>query len=183
MKAIRPLYEQHGAEGYYRAHADTYANPHFPEVKTLLERNASRFDAARVLDFAAGGGEVTQVLQGLGLNNIVGCDPFTFRLYTQNTGRPCWQLSFKDVIKNGLPEQFSVLVCSFALHLCPEKELFSLCWNLFQAAPLLIVLTPHKRPELERLPGIELRWEDFALTERNKKVRLKAYGMRNAAFF
>jgi hypothetical protein len=43
------------------------------------------------------------------------------------------------------------------------------------AAPVLVVITPHKRPALEELPGIELVWEDFELTERGKKVRLKVY--------
>jgi hypothetical protein len=40
---------------------------------------------------------------------------------------------------------------------------------------MLIVITPHKRPELENLNGISLDFEDFTLTERGKKVRLKAY--------
>ncbi len=54
------------------------------------------------------------------------------------------------------------------------------------AAPVLVVITPHKRPALEELPGIELVKEDFELTERGKKVRLKQYqlrswGVKNAA--
>ncbi len=178
-KAIRPLYEQHGAAGYYRDHADTYQNPHFPEIKNLLIRNLGRFDCSGpVLDFAAGGGEVTQVLRQSGVLDITGCDPFTFNLYEKNTGRPCLQASFKDVIKNGIEGQYSLIISSFALHLCPPKDLFSLVWNLFAAAPLLVILTPHKRPELENLPGVELAWEDFVTTERGKKVRLKAYRLR-----
>lgn len=175
MPAIRPLYEEHGVEGYYRDHAMAYENPHLPEIRTLLERNRARMDTNRVLDFAAGGGEVTRVLQDLGVQDISGCDPYTAALYAQNTGQTCLPFSFKDVIRNGLPDPYSVVICSFALHLCPAKQLFPLCWNLLQAAPLLVVLTPHKRPELESLPGIGLVWEDFALTERGKKVRCKAY--------
>ena len=172
---IRPLYDEHGAEGYYRAFADSYENPHFPEIKALIERNFARFDCSSVLDFAAGGGEVTQALQVLQVQNIIGCDPFTFGLYEKNTSRPCLQLSFKDVIKNGLPGHYSLIISSFALHLCPVSDLFSLTWQLLDAAPLLVVLTPHKRPELEKLQGIELVWEDSVETERGKKVRLKAY--------
>ena len=176
MKSIRPLYDQHGVEGYYRDHAGAYENPHFPEIKTLLERNLPRLDTSRqVLDFACGGGEVTRVLEGLGVSAISGCDPFTYELYTRNTGRSCARYSFEDVLKNGLPEAYSTIICSFALHLCPPRQLFSLCWNLFQAAPLLLILTPHKRPELEALPGIQLLWEDAALTERGKRIRAKAY--------
>lgn len=175
MKKIRPLYDQHGAEGYYREFADSYENPHFPEIKALLERNFHRMDCSAVLDFAAGGGEVTQVLQGLGVQHITGSDPFTFDLFEKNTGLACLRLSFMDVIKTGLPGSYSTIISSFALHLCPPKELFSLCWQLLEAAPLLVVLTPHKRPELELLPGIELAWEDVVCTGRGKKVRYKAY--------
>ena len=128
-----------------------------------------------VLDFAAGGGEVTQVLRRLGAPNLMGCDPFTHTLFAKNTGLPCLQLAFKDVIRQGLPGTYSMIVSSFALHLCPPKDLFPLTWQLLQAAPLLVVLTPHKRPELENLTGIELAWQDFVTTERGKQVRLKAY--------
>ena len=174
-KKIRPLYEEHGAEGYYRDHAEAYENPHFPEIKALIERNLHRFDCTVVLDFSAGGGEVTQVLQQAGIKDIAGCDPFTFALFEKNTGLPCLRLSFMDVIKNGLPGKYSLIVSSFALHLCPPRDLFSLTWQLLDAAPMLAVLTPHKRPELEQLSGVTLAWEDSVATERGKKVRLKVY--------
>lgn len=175
MNSIRPLYDEYGAEGYYRDHAAGYENPHFPEIRALLERNMARFECSNVLDFAAGGGEVTQVLQAQGISTVTGCDPFTHSLYEQHTGLPCLRLSFRDVVREGLPGTFSLVVSSFALHLCPAKDLFSLTWNLLQAAPLLVVITPHKRPELENLAGIQLLWEDFVCTERGKKVRMKAY--------
>lgn len=180
MKNIRPLYDKHGVEDYYREHAGAYENPHFPEIKVLLERNLHRIDTRAVLDFGAGGGEVTQVLQGLGLKNMTGCDPFTFDLYEKNTGLPCLRLAFKDVVKSGLGGKYSAVISSFALHLCPLNDLYMLCWNLFQAAPLLVVLTPHKRPELERLTGIQLLWEDTTHTDRGKRVRCKAYRLENA---
>jgi SAM-dependent methyltransferase len=173
---IRPLYETHGADGYYRAHADAYENPHFPEIEALIRNNFHRLDCSGpVLDFAGGGGEATRVLQQLGVVQISGCDPYTYNLYEKNTGLPCARHSFKDVIKNGLPGSYTLIISSFALHLCPPKELFPLAWNLLRAAPQLVVVTPHKRPELELLPGVVLAWEDFVLTERGKKVRMKSY--------
>jgi SAM-dependent methyltransferase len=178
--SIRPLYDAHGAEGYYREHGHEYQNPHFPEIRALLERNFERLDCTSVLDFAAGGGEAAQVLRGLGAAHITGCDPFTYELFEKNTGLPCLRHSFKDVIRGSLSgRRYSLIVSSFALHLCPPKDLYPLAWQLLQAAPLLVALTPHKRPELEALPGVALLWEDFVLTEREKKVRLKAYGMSN----
>ena len=175
---IRPLYDEHGAEGYYREFADAYENPHLPEISALIARNFDRLDCSgMVLDFAAGGGEVATALQMAGAENILGCDPFTFALFERKTGLPCLQLSFKDVIRDGLPGQYSIIISSFALHLCPFKDLFSLCWNLFQAAPVIVIITPHKRPELENIQGIQLIWEDAVETVRGKKVRMKAYGL------
>ncbi|MFN0212910.1 MAG: class I SAM-dependent methyltransferase [Saprospiraceae bacterium] len=173
---IRPLYDEHGAEGYYRTFSEDYENPHVTEIHALIERNMDRFDCSgRVLDFAAGGGEVASVLQNLGVKDIIGCDPFTHALFERKTGLPCLQLSFKDVIRTGLAGHYSLIVSSFAMHLCPAKDLFPLSWNLLQASPLLVIITPHKRPELEKLQGIQLAWEDAVETERGKKVRMKAY--------
>lgn len=175
---IRPLYDEYGPEGYYRAFSEQYENPHLPEIQALLKRNFERLDCSgEVLDFAAGGGEVASTLQSLGAGQLTGCDPYTHALFERKTGCPCLQYSFMDVIRNGLPGQYSLIVSSFALHLCPIKDLFSLSWNLLQAAPLLVVITPHKRPELEKLPGIQLVWEDAVETARGKKVRMKAYAL------
>ena len=173
---IRPLYDQYGPDAYYQVHADTYENPHFPQIEALLVRNLPRFDSDKgILDFAAGGGEVTRVLLSQGIQTIRGSDPYLYELYERNTGCICDRYTFSDVVKKGLPERYSTIISSFALHLCPPKDLFSLAWNLLDAASLLVVITPHKRPALETLPGIQLLWEDWELTEKEKKVRLKAY--------
>jgi len=173
---IRPLYDEFGAEGYYQSFGAAYENPHLPQIQALLQRNYHRLDCSgTVLDFAAGGGEVTSTLQALGAQNLLGCDPFTHALFETKTGFSCLKLAFKDVIRAGMPGQYSLIISSFALHLCPLKDLFSLTWNLLQAAPLLVVVTPHKRPELEKIPGVQLAWEDAVFTERGKKVRMKAY--------
>ncbi|MFM7154625.1 MAG: hypothetical protein ACKOZV_10935 [Bacteroidota bacterium] len=177
-RSIRPLYDQYGAEGYYQSQSDSYENPHLPLIERLLEQNNHRLDLkGRVLDFAAGGGEVTRALVRMGVREIEGSDPFTWSLYEKNTGLTCHRFSFMDVVKNGLKGTYSTIISSFAMHLCPQKDLFSLTWNLFQAAPLLVIITPHKRPELELLPGIELLWQDITEDDRGKKVRMKAYGM------
>ena len=178
IKAIRPLYEQYGAEGFYQSFADAYENPHEPEIQELIERNLQRIDVRSVLDFSAGSGEVTRALQMLGVTEISGSDPYTSALYTTRTQRPCFTWSFKDVICGKTSSQrCSTIISAFALHLCPEKDLFPLSWGLLQMAPQLLLITPHKRPELEKLGGIHLLWEDFVCTNRGKKVRMKAYGL------
>ena len=179
MKTIRPLYDKYGAEGFYRDHAADYSNPHFPEISALLQRNMSKFDCSGgVLDFACGGGEVTQVLQQSGIAKITGCDPYTCDLYERQTKNTCLRLSFKDLIKGTSIGHYSLIISSFALHLCPGKDLFPLTWRLFEAAPTLVVITPHKRPELEKIPGIALAWEDCVTTEKGKRVKMKVYRRR-----
>jgi hypothetical protein len=175
VKALRAQYEEHGADGYYKNHANDYENPHFKEIKTLIERNATRFDGSNVLDLSAGGGEISRILLDLKLGKVEGCDPFTYELFEKNTGLPCLRHSFMDIVKGAELAQYSAIICSFAMHLCLEKDLFPLVWNLFQSTKNIIILTPHKRPELENLPGVALVWEDFALTERGKKVKMKCY--------
>jgi hypothetical protein len=189
-KAIRTEYAEKGVEEYYKTHADVYENPHFPYIKSLLIQNQHRIDYTRVLDFSSGGGEVTIVLSELTLSNeginhqkkdnrFLGCDPFTFKLYEKNTGYRCLPLSFEDIVKGRMTPSvqipFSAIICSFGMHLCPEKLLYSLVYQLFMYSKNIIIITPHKRPQLEKLSGVELAFDDFVLTERGKKVFLKSY--------
>lgn len=174
--SIRKKYEDLGVAYYYKNYGHSYENPHEKELQELLRRNAEKMPLEKVLDFAAGGGEVTRCLQALGHSSIQGCDPYTYALYEKQTGLPCWRFSFEEVLKKGLPERFSCIIASFALHLCPEEQLYGLAMQLFAAAPQLTVITPHKRPALEQYEGIELLWEDAVYTEKGKAVRLKSYG-------
>ncbi len=181
FKAIRNEYAEMGVEGYYRNHADGYENPHFSYIQQLLEQNQHRIDYSKTLDLACGGGEVTLILRGLGFDNSVGCDPFTSSLYEKNTGNKCLNFSFEDIIKGALTTNestrslFTTTISSFAMHLCPEKQLFSLVSTLFLLTKNIVIITPHKRPELEKLTNTALLFEDFVLTERGKKVFLKSY--------
>ena len=59
--------------------------------------------------------------------------------------------SFEDVAAGILADRphYSVVVCSFALHLCEPSYLATTCSALAVAADHLIVLTPHKRPDIK----------------------------------
>jgi hypothetical protein len=61
------------------------------------------------------------------------------------------------------------------MHLCPEKQLYPLTQKLFCLSPQITIITPHKRPALEKITGITLEFEDHTLTMKGKKVFLKAY--------
>ena len=177
MDAIRNQYQDLGVDAYYEQHGSVYENPHFQYIKTLLLQNETRIGYSNILDLCCGGGEVSMIVQTLGYQDFVGCDPFTTAAFERNLNQKAINLSFEDIIKGKLEGQYSAIICSFAMHLCPEKQLFSLAFELFQHTQMLVIITPHKRPELENLSGITLDFEDFTLTERGKKVRLKAYKM------
>jgi hypothetical protein len=187
MKAIRNEYAEQGVETFYKSHADVYENPHFKYIETLLQKNKDHIDYHHVLDFCGGGGEVTMALQKMGFEHSIGCDPFTHALFEKNTKKPCFAYSFEDIVKGNYtfpqsttltlttPSVFSAIICSFAMHLCPHKMLQPLVLQLFSLSKYIIIITPHKRPELENIESVRLNFEDFVLTERGKKVFLKIY--------
>lgn len=177
-KGIREEYAEIGVTEYYESKGNTYTNPHFPQIRQLLLQNQHRLDYSKVLDFCCGSGEVSQVLQELKYPLPIACDPFTQKAYQTNFDRECLSFSFEDVIRRKLNGNFSTIICSFAMHLCPEKQLYPLVANLFALSPNIVIITPHKRPVLERLTNVELTFEDFVLTERGKKIRLKSYGLK-----
>ena len=147
--SVRSRYEQHGADAYYREHAADYANPHEPEVVHSLGLATSRWglDLSRVLDLACGSGEATRALRALGAGAVEGCDPFLFELYERRTGTSGERFSFEDVAGGALAGRgYSLVVCSFALHLAEPSRLPGVCYQLSLVAPALLVLTPHKRP-------------------------------------
>lgn len=175
MKPIRHSYQKFGVETYYSQHGAGYQNPHWDQVRKLLLQNEKRIKYNRVLDLACGHGEVSRVLVEMGYENFVGCDPFTWAYYQEKMKANCLRWSFKDIIKGRLEGHFSSTICSFGMHLCPEKLLYPLVSELFEHCDQLVVITPHKRPALEKLDGVKLEFEDYSLTPKGKKVRLKSY--------
>ncbi|MEL6923096.1 MAG: hypothetical protein AAFO94_03540 [Bacteroidota bacterium] len=175
MDPIRKQYEKLGVEQFYTQHAADYANPHLPQITDLLQRNEARIDFRQILDLSSGHGEVSAVVRQLGYTDFVGSDPFTWRQYTEKTRAVCHKWSFEDIIRGQLKGQYSSVICSFAMHLCPPKQLYPLVSRIFQHTDQLVIITPHKRPQLEKLDGVRLLFEDFSLTLKGKKVRLKSY--------
>jgi len=176
MKAIRNQYADMGVAAFYKSQGSEYTNPHFRFIARLIRQNESRIDYSNALDFCCGSGEVSRVLRDMGYTDTQGCDPFTQKAYVQSLKKTCLGYTFKDVIKGGLSgHQYSSIICSFAMHLCPEKKLYPLVHQLFRISPQIVIVTPHKRPQLEALDGVVLDFEDFTLTERGKQVRLRAF--------
>ena len=174
-RAIRDWYQDVGVDEYYRLHADQYENPHLPWIRKLIQRNHERLNLDKCLDFCCGLGEVSEVLLELGYQQVTGCDPYTHQLYRERLGLDCSPWSFEDLLQGQMMTTYSCMISSFALHLCPLDQLVPLVWQLFRCTKQLVILTPHKRPELEKIAGIELSFEDLVRTDRGKRIRFKVY--------
>lgn len=152
-EAIRKQYERHGVQGFYERDGASYRNPHEEGIQAALRSCISRWTLSlqRTLDLACGSGEVTLALLDLGCDGIEGLDPFTGDAYYRRTGRKARELSFEGIAEGALAEErYSLVICSYALHLCAVSRLPGLLVQLGLVAPDLIVVTPHKRPEIRR---------------------------------
>lgn len=175
MKPIRKEYEDLGVDGFYKKSGWHYSNPHEPQIITLLEKNKSQINYEKILDFCCGSGEVTTALAKMGFENTIGSDPYTQQAFRKRTSKKALSLSFDQVIRKGLPEKYTAVIASFALHLCPPDKLYPLVAQIFESTTQLVVITPHKRPQLEKLDGINLIFTDETPTKKGKQVRLKIY--------
>jgi SAM-dependent methyltransferase len=171
--SIRSRYEAVGADAFYRDEGDGYRNPHEPQIADLLVQIAMpwKLDLSDVLDLAAGSGEVTLALRDLGARRIAGIDPFTFRAYKKRTGQIAEKFTFADIAAGGLrARRYSLIVCSFALHLCEPSRLPAVAQALSEIAPSLLLIMPHKRPALRPEWGWTLQ-EEIVL----HRVRARLY--------
>lgn len=146
----RDWYED-GVADHYREHGASYRNPHAPIIDRCMQVAAARWtlDLGHVLDLAAGSGEFTLAIEhAVGRKlKIDACDAFTIEAYAHRTGRPCERLSFEDIAAGTMRgNRYTLIGCSFAMHLCGVTQLPTLLLELSQIARQLVILSPHKRP-------------------------------------
>ena len=149
--SIRAEYQARGVRGFYAGSGADYRNPHEPQLRGCVRVAVEtwRPDLTHVLDLAAGSGEATLALRELGAARVDGIDPYTADAYATRTGNAAEQLTFDDVAAGALSaRRYSLIVCSFALHLCDASRLPAVAQQLALAGDALLVLTPHKRPTI-----------------------------------
>ncbi len=152
-ESIRAEYESHGVTEFYEQHGSTYRNPHEPVIRAVVREAVQRWslDVSSVLDLACGSGEATLALRELGVTTVEGIDPYTYAAYEERTGQPAERHTFENIAAGVLEgRQYSLIVCSFALHLVEESRLPVLAYQLSQITPALLILTPHKRPVIKQ---------------------------------
>ncbi len=151
-KAIRNEYEQHSVQGFYENFGDEYRNPHESAIRKVIQLAAAKWslDFSKVLDLACGSGEVTLALKSLGCSNIDGIDPYTGKAYFNRTNQVAETYTFEDIASGMIGDRsYSLIVCSFAMHLVNSSRLPLLTYQLSLISHSMIIVTPHKRPELK----------------------------------
>jgi SAM-dependent methyltransferase len=176
-KAIRDEYQARGVSAFYRESGGDYRNPHEPQIERLLGIVARDWNLnfTRVLDLAAGSGEVTLALRRLGAGHTDGIDPFTFAAYEERTGQAAGRESFEQIADGALAgRSYSLVVCSFALHLLEPSRLPKVVYQLSCIGDRLLILTPHKRPLIRPDWGWEREHEMVV-----QRVRARLYRSLN----
>lgn len=153
--AIRHAYEKYGVNGYYSQYGADYRNPHEDRLTVVVHQLVEKWNLKptdRILDLACGSGEITLMLRELGFQYINGVDPYTSEAYEKRTGNPIHgRWTFEQIADGCLEsegETYDVIICSFAAHLISSSYLPLVMIQLRFVAKKLIILTPHKRPQL-----------------------------------
>ena len=150
--SIRSEYEARGVRAFYANAGGAYCNPHEPQLRRCLRAAVETWkpDLSRVLDLAAGSGEATLALRELRAGVIDGVDPYTADAYLRRTGQEAERLTFEAVGAGALAgRRYTLIVCSFALHLCEPSRLPAVAQQLSLCGDALLILTPHKRPVIK----------------------------------
>jgi 2-polyprenyl-3-methyl-5-hydroxy-6-metoxy-1,4-benzoquinol methylase len=174
IRAIRHEYQDLGVEGFYRREGSSYRNPHEPQIQKSLDVVVRErgLDLSRVLDLAAGSGEVTLALRKLGASNIDAIDPYAHDAYVSRTGAPASRETFEEIAAGALAgRNYSLIVCSFAMHLFEDSRLARLTYQLSCIGDRLLILTPHKRPRLREEWGWTLDHERVVQRVRSRLYR------------
>ena len=176
MSSIRSQYEQFGVGGFYSACGQEYANPHEPVVRRAVIESIRRWplDLSNVLDLGCGSGEATLPLIECD-GTVCGADAYTAEAYRKRTGRPAEVLRFEDVAAGALRgRRYSLVVCSYAMHLADRSRLPGLAMELAIVAPAMLILTPHKRPVIRKEWRWNLEGEQLFSSGEPQYVRVRA---------
>lgn len=184
---MRHNYNEHGVDGYYDTFGGTYINPHDEALRLCLFSALDKWyrvhdiSLTRTLDLACGSGEATLALLSWCASKrdvpvprvLVGADPYTHQAYERRVGKPAERFSFRDIQDGHLEDRkFTLVISSFALHLLTDKsKLWATITQLSFSTKHLIILTPHKRPEIPDFTMGFVKTEEL----RAERIRVRLY--------
>ena len=151
MESIRDKYKLYGIKNYYQFHGGEYSNPHESAIDNVIRHIYDNWtlDFSNVLDLMCGDGAVTKTLINLGVEDVEGVDGYLCDLYMKKTGNPCRTISFDNIIEGELDGNYSLVICSYSLHLLEPSKLPVFLYQLGNITKELLILSPHKKPEIK----------------------------------
>ncbi len=144
-------YEIDGIKNFYTKIGSRYSNPHESDISKLIKEIANQ--KLSYLDLACGDGVVTRALVEVGCDNVEGCDPYLYRTYEAKTNKKCHTHYFDEL--GLITQKFDIIICSYALHLLPLSFLPDTLYQLSRMSQKLIILSPHKRPDINNYWELE----------------------------
>jgi len=147
--SIRKSYEENGVKNFYLHSGNHYTNPHIKDVQLCLRESVNSWNlpTTSILDLACGSGEVSECFNP---DNVTGIDPYTQEAYFKRIGKHPLSYSFDDIINGALIDhRYNLIICSYALHLIEESKLPSLCYALAQISNKMLIISPHKKPNIK----------------------------------
>lgn len=174
---IRKNYEIYGVQDFYKQVGNDYINPHLEFIKRVMTEihNHYKIPLNNVLDLGAGKGEITTILKNYGYKNIIGCDPYLYNEYFDNTNNKCLNFSFDDIHQGALDKyKFDTIICSYALHLAKPSIVPELLWKLSLISKNLIIITPNNKPFITEDYGWKL-YNAF----KTEKAKCRIYTSKN----
>ena len=145
---IRDEYTKMGVKKYYTDNKETYVNPHEGNIKLVLDWVLKQINITDFIDLSCGNGEVTSYLAKKGITDAIGTDPYFNEIYTEKTRNECLKLSFEDIAIAGLNVHKQTIICSYALHLCPDSYFSQLMYNLSLNCTYFVLISPSKYPTI-----------------------------------
>lgn len=92
-----------------------------------------------------------------GVLTVSGMDPYTENAYRSRTGKDAGNFTFAQISNGDVStSSYSLIVCSFAMHLLQASELPLMLLQLAVIAPNLVIISPNKKPVVELAMGWSL---------------------------
>lgn len=159
--SIRSQYEQYGVDEYYSRHGSNYENPHMTDISQLLEQvNLRELGVCHVWDLCCGSGEVSEHVLKQGID-VTASDPYTIEAYRKRIGKLPYSYKFIDICSGEFDQipQVDMIICSYALHLCPLYLQPALYVQLSQVSHLLLVISPNKNTKVGSGWELQREWK------------------------
>jgi len=150
MISVHDSYKHCGVDKFYNDHAEDYINHHSKAIfKHLDSYHELIKNGSNILDLCSGDGLVTKYLSSKYPDiEFTGVDPYLYQRYNSETQFHCFDYNFKYLAQNQINQKFDLIICSFALHLCPSDLLPSVLFQLSLISDKLLILSPHKKPDI-----------------------------------